>query len=152
MSGNINNTDSRNELINRLDKLKPDMPPLWGKMTSEQMLSHLNDAFRCAMGMKSLQTNGYPSWLQYPARLIFVHWIKWPKGLPAPPEFQADRGGSSPRDLETERAFLKTMLDVFCERPEDKFTPHPVFGKMNKKDYGKMLYKHSDHHLRQFGV
>ena len=30
--------------------------------------------------------------------------------------------------------------------------PHPAFGAMTGPSWGCMLYKHADHHLRQFGA
>ena len=35
---------------------------------------------------------------------------------------------------------------------EDYTIIHPFFGKMNKDQIGKLAYKHTDHHLRQFNV
>ena len=32
------------------------------------------------------------------------------------------------------------------------WNPHPMFGKFTMEQWGKMEYKHLDHHLRQFGV
>lgn len=29
---------------------------------------------------------------------------------------------------------------------------HPFFGKMTGEDWGHLMYKHLDHHFRQFGV
>jgi hypothetical protein len=29
---------------------------------------------------------------------------------------------------------------------------HTFFGKMTKEQVGQLVYKHADHHLRQFGV
>jgi hypothetical protein len=29
---------------------------------------------------------------------------------------------------------------------------HPAFGQLSTQEYGKLFYKHMDHHLRQFGV
>jgi len=29
---------------------------------------------------------------------------------------------------------------------------HPVFGRMKKRDWGRFVWIHLDHHLRQFGV
>lgn len=29
---------------------------------------------------------------------------------------------------------------------------HPIFGRMSVRDWGVLLYKHTDHHFRQFGI
>ena len=147
----IDQLDGRDDILHRIEKLSVAHVGLWGKMNVVEMMAHLNDAFRASMGMKSVR-GSVPSWLHWPARLLFLHCLPWPPGLPAPPEFQSAKKGSKPKDFDTEKAFLKTMIDIFSERSADKLTPHPIFGKMNKYDYGKLLYKHVDHHLRQFGV
>ena len=30
--------------------------------------------------------------------------------------------------------------------------PHPFFGRMTGEEWDRLLWKHLDHHLRQFGV
>ncbi len=30
--------------------------------------------------------------------------------------------------------------------------PHPVFGRLSVDDWGRLSWKHLDHHLRQFGL
>jgi hypothetical protein len=32
------------------------------------------------------------------------------------------------------------------------FSPHPFFGKLNNKDWGRVTWKHLNHHLVQFGA
>jgi hypothetical protein len=29
---------------------------------------------------------------------------------------------------------------------------HPAFGRMTADDWGALIHKHTDHHLRQFGA
>jgi hypothetical protein len=60
--------------------------------------------------------------------------------------------GSTARDFYTELEFLLKMMDVFNEREETKFKPHPMFGNLSKKQWRDLLVKHLNHHLRQFGV
>jgi hypothetical protein len=33
-----------------------------------------------------------------------------------------------------------------------EWATHPAFGAISGKDYGTLIYRHFDHHLRQFGV
>ena len=62
------------------------------------------------------------------------------------------KDGSKPRDFYTEAAFAEKMIDIFNEREESKLKPHPMFGKLSKKQWSDLLVKHFDHHLKQFGV
>ena len=42
----------------------------------------------------------------------------------------------------------------FHEGGESQCTshPHPLFGKITPLEWGTGMYKHLDHHLKQFGV
>lgn len=58
------------------------------------------------------------------------------------------------RDFETEKEKLKQMIVVFQRNGPEKCSshPHPFFGKFTPEQWGIGVYKHLDHHLRQFGV
>jgi hypothetical protein len=48
---------------------------------------------------------------------------------------------------------IKSLLERFAARDEIQEWPaHPAFGQLSRKDWGVLVYKHIDHHLRQFGV
>jgi hypothetical protein len=38
------------------------------------------------------------------------------------------------------------------QRARTDWPLHPIFGRMSLRAYGVLAYKHTDHHLRQFGV
>ena len=139
-------------LSNRLNQLNPDTKALWGKMDVTQMLTHMNDAFRIALGMKPAVdvSNFFSRNITFPVAVYVLPF--WPKGEAAPVEMDQQKEGSKPRDFYTEREFLLKMIDVLNEREETKFKPHPLFGQLNKKQWGDLLVKHLNHHLRQFGV
>ena len=57
------------------------------------------------------------------------------------------------KDFTSERDQLITLLNELHEqREKTDWAPHPSFGTFTKDQWGKMQYKHLDHHLRQFGV
>jgi len=58
------------------------------------------------------------------------------------------------RDFETEKEKLKRQIAAFQRNGMEKCSshPHPFFGKFTPEQWGKGIYKHLDHHLRQFGV
>ena len=58
------------------------------------------------------------------------------------------------RDFEKEKADFITALKKLSEGGEKvaNASLHPFFGKMNAKEWGRINYKHADHHLSQFGV
>jgi hypothetical protein len=58
------------------------------------------------------------------------------------------------RDLEKERARLFAMIDrIVAAGPQGCTThPHSFFGPLTPDEWAILMYKHLDHHLRQFGV
>ncbi len=141
-----------NVVNNRLNQLSPATKSKWGRMNVVQMLTHMNDAFRIALGMKSaVDCSDF-----FSRNIVFnvaVYVLPvWPRGNATPIEMNMDIGGSKPRDFYTELEFLKKMMEVFNEREEQKFKPHPMFGSLSKKQWKDLLIKHLEHHLKQFGV
>jgi hypothetical protein len=48
---------------------------------------------------------------------------------------------------------VNRLLDGFAQRDRDgRWPDHPVFGRMRGSSWGVLVYRHMDHHLRQFGV
>jgi hypothetical protein len=58
------------------------------------------------------------------------------------------------RDLGAERNRLYAMIDRFVGAGPDGCTrhPHSFLGRLTPEEWGALMYKHLDHHLRQFGV
>jgi hypothetical protein len=74
------------------------------------------------------------------------------RNSPSAPElFTAD---STQADFEHERAQLVTAVDSFATRGAACCSrhPHPFFGPLKAEQWAILMYKHVDHHLRQFGV
>lgn len=139
-------------ILSRLDKLTPEGKALWGKMNVSQMLAHLNDAYRICLGMKPAKDRStfVSRNIIFPAAVYILP--GFPRDAPTAPEQNQHKGGTKPRDFYTELEFLKKMIDIFDEREEEKLKPHPLFGKLSKKQWEDVFVKHFDHHLKQFGV
>ena len=58
------------------------------------------------------------------------------------------------RDLESERERLCGLIDRFAAAGPGGCTSHPhlFFGRLTPEEWAILMYKHLDHHLRQFGV
>jgi hypothetical protein len=58
------------------------------------------------------------------------------------------------RDLNVERGRVLALLDRFAAAGMAGCTTHPhsFFGRLTPQEWGVLMYKHLDHHLRQFGV
>ena len=144
--------DVKSAISARLDKLTPDTGKRWGKMNVTQMLTHMNDAFRISLGMKRAvdTSNVFTHYVTFNVAVYMLPF--WPKGEATAAELDQNQKGSTPRDFYTELEFLLKMIDVFNEREEAKLKPHPMFGKLSKKQWRDLLVKHLNHHLKQFGV
>jgi hypothetical protein len=140
---------ARAKLLDRLRRLTPDARPRWGRMTAPQMLTHVNDQLRMSMGELPAAPARLP--IRYPPlNQLVAHVLPWPKGLPTSPELLARIDRST---WPTEVATFGTLLHRFATRPVGAAWPeHPAFGRLSRRGWGMLGYRHTDHHFRQFGV
>ena len=147
---------SRNEvdeILSRLQRLQPNSPRRWGKMSAHQMICHLNDAFKLYTGVITAAPVGFP----YPSRLLkwSCLWVPlpWPHGFKTVAEVDQERGGTAPATFDQDLGELKTLVIQFAALgPEFAWPSHPYLGRMSHTDWMRLGYLHTDHHLRQFGV
>jgi hypothetical protein len=147
------NLKDKEEIIARLHLVRPTSPRLWGKMSAHQMVCHLSDGFRMYMGLKSVN----PVSLPYPRRLVkwIALWvpIAWPKGFKTAPELDQQGAATPPAEFDNDMRELGTLVDRIARKPRDfEWQPHPQFGQMSDKEWMRLAYLHTDHHLRQFGA
>ena len=142
------NPESRRELMNRLQKLKPDTSPVWGKMTAPHMVSHLIGWMLMANG--DLYTAPRPSILRRtPVKQFVVYWMPFPKGVPTAKELLE----RLPLEWSGEIDALRRHLENFeTDHRNHEWPEHPAFGFLTPGAWGVLGYRHTDHHLRQFGV
>jgi len=142
------NAADRQGLFQRLDRLGPDAPARWGKFTATKMLAHVNDALRMSSG--TLETSLKRTPLRYPVlKHLVVYVAPWPKGVPTVPELLSRGSGA---EWDAECAAFPTAVDGFVNRPRDARLPlHPAFWKLSRHAWGRLAWRHIDHHFRQFG-
>jgi hypothetical protein len=136
------------ELTARIARLTPDARPRWGRMTCPQMVVHITDALALYRGDLHARTKHTP--LCYPPlKQVVLYLLPIPKNVPTAPELLARAAG----EWSDELAALRCALTRFCsESARTDWPPHPLFGRMSCRAYGVLAYRHTDHHLRQFGV
>lgn len=138
------------EILERLENLSPESQPKWGKMDVAQMLAHSQEPLKVPLGKLTLAK---PNAIM---KLLFSFFKKslyddkpWKQGLPTSKEYKI----VDERDFEKEKAELKALIDEFySQRNKTDWPPHPFCGHFTTEQWGKMQYKHLDHHFRQFGV
>jgi len=140
------------ELMQRFAQLKEDASPQWGKMNPTQMLAHCTAALKMAFGEIPAKIVFSP-WKASVARLLFIEWFPFPKDSPTTAEMDTNKKLKPTGSFLEEREALLFQLSRMNNAPADfNFGMHPLFRKLNREQWGKVVYKHLDHHLRQFGV
>jgi len=141
------------ELFARLKLVRSDSARRWGKMTAHQMVCHLADNFRMALGQKAATA---PSG---PFQRTLVKWfalyvpLRWPPGIPTSPELdQLGETGMRPSDFASDLAQVEALMRLMIAPTRSLTLPHPVFGPMSEPAWLRWAYLHTDHHLRQFGA
>jgi Protein of unknown function (DUF1569). len=143
----IYDSDVFTELKGRLNKLTASAKPLWGKMTIDQMLHHLNLSMEAALG--KMKPTSRPVFFMRIFKSVLYNDKPFGKGSPTPKDFKIT--GSF--DFNTELNKANQNLSEVSERGQNgNFKPHVFFGTLTNEQWGKHIYKHIDHHLRQFGV
>jgi hypothetical protein len=139
------------EVQQRLSRLQPDQPRQWGKMNPAQMLAH------CSLGLEMAAGEIRP-----PRALMGR--ILGPVIKPMALRESEPMRRNSPtakelvvngdRDFETERKRLSGLIDRFAAAGSAGCTAHPhaFFGSLTPDEWAVLMYKHLDHHLRQFGA
>jgi hypothetical protein len=154
---------ARAALHARVDRLDAEHAAHWGEMHAHQMVCHAADQLRVALGdvrsrprplrvrlgARELKTS--PGLLRFRwYRQLIVHWAPWPKArFRAPPEMFSTAPGTWRDDV----AALHALIDrVGRKDPADEWGLHPWFGPVAGREWGMLCWKHTDYHLRQFGV
>jgi hypothetical protein len=134
----------------RFGKLTPDTKGLWGKMTVSQMLAHCKEPFKVALSDKPQPRMFLGRLIGWVAKSKLYNDKPWGKNLPTAPNFVI----KDERDFEMERTELMKLVAAFYHAGEkgigDKV--HPFFGRLTAKQWGISMWKHLDHHFKQFGV
>ncbi len=139
-----------NEIITRLDQLKPGAEAQWGKMNVAQMLAHCKEAFKVPLSEKKLPRMFMGILLGWMMKSKLYNDTPWGKNLPTAPNFLI----KDERNFLAEKQGLIALIRQFYQAGPGGITkyPHPFFGKLTPEQWGKSMYKHLDHHLKQFAV
>jgi hypothetical protein len=140
--------DARRELHDRVGRLVWDRRAEWGKFTAPKMICHLADSLKMAMGDLKVASKKLP--IRYPPlKQLIIYLAPFPKGAPTAPELLA----REPRAYTDEIADVQALLArAGSARTTDTWPEHPAFGALSKRAWGVLIYRHMDHHLRQFGA
>ena len=139
------------EVRSRVARLTPTSARQWGRMTAAQAMAHCTTGLEMALGD------------QRPPRVLIGRLLgpvikRLALGNDAPMRRNSPTVPgmviADERELEVERRRLLDVLDrvVAAGRAGCTTHPHSFFGRLTPDEWGVLMYKHLDHHLRQFGA
>jgi hypothetical protein len=147
--GSILNDDDRTAVRQRIGSVTGASAPRWGRMDAKTMLTHLRQSALMALGELPVASQSKRAFQVFPIKHLILHVVPFPKGAPTAPELLVPDAAS----VEDIRSELVSLLDRIGAGPREGDGPaHPLFGRLSFREWGVATYKHTDHHLRQFGV
>jgi hypothetical protein len=140
----------RQSVLERISRLEPGASRQWGKMNAAQMLAHCAAALEVGTGDSPRRQAFIGKLLGWLVRSKLLGEKPFPKNSPTDPTFVV----TDPRDFGDEKRRLVGDIAKFCDAGPDHAgrQTHSFLGSLRGDEWGVMMYKHLDHHLRQFGA
>lgn len=147
---NLFHQEAYEEILHRIENLSPNSTPLWGSMTVSQTLTHCQKPILVAL--EKLHISKSPLLFRVLFKFLkpmLYNDKPWKQGLPTPKEFRV----VDERAFSQEKESLLNLIHEFHAKKDKTDWPrHPTGVAFTPEQWGKMQYKHLDHHLRQFDV
>ncbi|KIC95429.1 DUF1569 domain-containing protein [Flavihumibacter solisilvae] len=149
MEHSIFNHSTFVSINSRILELRPSAKRQWGKMNLVQMMRHLTIA--TGSGIRVYKLHDESSYLSrtFLKFLVLRLLRRLPHNAPAPKSFRTET--KILLDFSAEKANVLNILELAYSSTQGIYL-HPMFGKMNRNEWGTLVYRHFDHHLRQFGA
>lgn len=147
--GSILNDDDRMAICRRIGCVTSTSVPRWGRMDAKAMLTHLRQSALMALGELPVACKSKRAFQVFPIKHLILHVVPFPKGAPTAPELLVADAAS----VDAIRSELVSLVERIGAGPREGYGPlHPLFGRLSFREWGVATYKHTDHHLRQFGA
>ncbi|HUH75583.1 MAG TPA: DUF1569 domain-containing protein [Chitinophagales bacterium] len=138
--------------IDRINLLTPESRPLWGKMSVDQMLAHLNVTYELVYEEGK---HPKPNFLMRGVMRLFIK-----NYIVGETPYQADIKTApyfiinGNKDFEKEKSRLIEYVQKTQQLGAEHFEwkESHAFGELNSWEWNNLFYKHLEHHLRQFDV
>lgn len=137
-------------MIDRIEKLTPESKALWGKMTVNQMFVHSTKAIEVAYGTLEIKVLLIFRLLGRLLKNKVIVKGNLDKNSPTAKEFMI-------KDQPDFEAGKKDLIQAFRKFAQEgpsciKLKKHPFWGPLTMEEWDMLMWKHLDHHLKQFGV
>lgn len=142
--------ETREKLITRIAQLDENNRAVWGKMNLLQMLKHNTYWNEWMLG--TARTYTYKQELlgklfgKYALRKMIKDDRPFDKNIPTSKQFKVSETHG---EITAEKAKWTSLIQAYENYHNPDFV-HDFFGKMTAEQIGILVYKHCDHHLRQF--
>jgi hypothetical protein len=148
---NLFDTATAAQIKERIRRLEPSSQRQWGKMSAAQAVAHCATTMEWAVGDKN-EPRAFLGRLFGPLAKSRVLKDEAPMGRNMPTAktlVVADE-----RELAKESERLCALIDRFSTGGPQGCTKHAhtFFGQLTPDEWAQLMYKHLDHHLRQFGA
>ena len=145
--GTIFNPSNFLKISERMIQLAPEAQRQWGRMNVVQMLNHLKVATGSGINLYKLKDES-----SYVSRVLIKFLVvrllkRIPRNAAGPKGFEIELNDALDFNREKEQVLI--ILEKAYTSAYDTYL-HPLFGKMSRAEWGRLIYRHFDHHLRQF--
>ncbi len=140
---------TRHELISRINTLNEYSIPQWGKMNIYQMLKHCTLCEEMYLG-KTKYKRAFIGRIFGKTGLKNLLRDESPISRNAPTSTKFKVRETNGNASSEKRKWI-SLIEEYGDYQNNNLV-HWFFGKMTKEQVGYFVYKHTDHHLRQFGV
>jgi hypothetical protein len=138
---------TRDNLATRINSLSENSTAQWGKMNVYQMLKHCTIAEEMYLGRTKYDRVFFGRLFgKIALKSLLKDESPMRKNAPTSKHFIVSEIGG---DVETEKQKWITLINEYADFSNNGFE-HWFFGNMTKEQVGQFVYKHTDHHLRQF--
>jgi hypothetical protein len=147
---NLYEPASMEEVILRIENITPQHARQWGKMDVSQMLSHCGNALEMAMGKINPPRAFIGRLIGGLFKSVYINEKPLSRDSPTSNQIRV----TDAKDFQTEKSRLIGLVRQFAAAGESGCTkhPHPFFGELTPAEWSRGMFKHLDHHLRQFGA
>ncbi len=140
---------TREKLVKRIYSLNQENNAQWGKMNVFQMLKHCTLCEEMFLGKIKIKRVLIGRLL---GKIILKKVLKdnspFGKNSPTSPVLKTIGQNG---DMDHQKKEWINCIEQYSNYNTTDFV-HPFFGPMTKEQIGFFVYKHADHHLRQFGA
>ena len=148
---NLYEAATAKEIRERIARLGPGNQRQWGKMSAAQAMAHCSTVMEWAVGDKT-EPRMFLGRIFGP--IVKSKALKDEAPMPRNAPTAKSLVVKAEHDLGKECARLSALVERFASAGPQACTknPHTFFGKLTPEEWSQLMYKHLDHHLRQFAA